>query len=149
MINSKRKGNQGEREFINALKDQLGDTFIDKGIELCRNLEQTRSQGADLVTIPGWSIEIKRAKNASVSVLKEWWRQAVIQASVPMHVPALAYRLDYKDWRVMIPISEIYPALKDQPYILEMTADIPLDCFCAVLREKLHNPPDFCNKKID
>ena len=66
----RRKGGDGERELVRHLQDLLG-----RPVE--RNLNQPRVGGGDIL-LPGWSIQAKRAKAAT---LGPWWAQAVEQAA--------------------------------------------------------------------
>ncbi len=80
---SQRKGIAGEQELINLLKDQLGE-------DLKRNLDQVRDGGADVLGLPGWAVEVKRAKTAKIS---EWWSQTITQAQEVNEKPVLAIAL--------------------------------------------------------
>lgn len=121
-IKSRRKGACGEREFINLLKDYLGD-----GIE--RNLEQVRSGGSDVVGLDGWAIEIKRAAKPT---LTQWWDQAERQADGK--TPALAYRLDRQPWRVRVPLH-VLNGMAGRG--LTWTTEMGVEAFCAVVRESM------------
>ncbi len=127
IINSRRKGKAGELELIHLLKDQLGEG-------LRRNLDQPREGGADVLGLLGWAIEIKRAK---APALKEWWSQTIAQAQEAHEKPVLAYRLDRKSWRFLVALRDLVPGFEGQPVALEWTAEVGLDGFCAVVRERL------------
>ena len=72
MINSRTKGRVAEQEVAGILRDELG-------LEIHRNWQQQAAQGGcDLVGVPGWGIEIKRAKELR---LNEWWTQTAEQAA--------------------------------------------------------------------
>ena len=60
MISSRRKGKRGELEVAALLRDLLGTAVV-------RNLTQTRDGGHDLIGLPGWSAEVKRAAKPRVS----------------------------------------------------------------------------------
>ena len=71
MVNSRNKGRAGEQEVARILRDELG-------IAVTRNWQQQAAEGgADIVGVPGWSIEVKRAKVWS----NGWWTQAAAQAA--------------------------------------------------------------------
>lgn len=89
---SRDKGARGEREFLKALGDELGEA-------LTRNLEQTRNGGADCLKVKGWAIEVKRREALSRPA---WWRQACEQAESAGGQPMLAYRRNREPWRVMV-----------------------------------------------
>jgi len=100
------KGANGEREVIQILSEALG-------IKLTRNwLAQSADGGCDILGIPGWAIEVKRAKQENKLA---WWRQTVAQAAVLQLKPALVFRIDNfgrgldaaDKWQVMVPIYTI------------------------------------------
>jgi len=122
-MKSRRKGANGEREFINLLKDYLGE------ITIARNLEQVRDGGADVVGLAEFSIEIKRAAKP---LLNAWWMQAEAQAE--HKIPVLAYRLDRHPWRVRIPLKAICGIGGNG---LTWTIEISVEAFCAIVRENL------------
>ncbi len=69
MTNSRRKGRAAEQEVARLLKELLG-------LEIRRNWQaQSAEGGHDLVGIPGWAIEVKRAERVRLS---EWWEQALV-----------------------------------------------------------------------
>lgn len=88
---SRTKGAVGERELLKLLGEELG-------IELKRNLLQTRESGADCVEIRGFILEIKRCETLC---LPKWWRQAMSQAEGKGE-PMLAFRQSRKPWRFLI-----------------------------------------------
>lgn len=80
MTSSRRKGKR-ELEIAALLRD-LGTAVV-------RNLTDARHGGHDLIGLPGWSAEVKRASKPR---LPGWWRQAVTQTGEAK--PALFYRVD-------------------------------------------------------
>ena len=107
-VNSKRKGDVGEREFIEEFK-------LVAGVELKRNYDQAALAGHDVVVAKldndlarfidaNYAIEIKRKKQIKPSDLITFWDQAVRQASKIDHLPILAYRQDYMNWRMLFPL---------------------------------------------
>ena len=54
-VNSRGKGKRGELEFVNYLRDELGEGIT-------RNLDQTRDGGRDILGVPGFCIEVKRCE---------------------------------------------------------------------------------------
>ena len=116
-INSRNKGASAERAFAQLVLDGIG-------VSLARNLEQTRSGGCDLVVtgpmaapyaqyVAGLSIEVKRYASAVPSDIRGWWDQAVAQAIRTEREPLLAYKLDRRDWQVMIPLHLLH---RDAPH---------------------------------
>lgn len=124
-INSRTKGQSGEREVIHILREELG-------IEATRNLDQWRDGGSDILGLDGWAIEVKRAKQP---LLKSWWEQTVRQAGTTKS-PVLWYRLDRRYWRVIVPLHSI---TRDFGHNLDLawTAEITPEAFCALVREEI------------
>ncbi|NBW12661.1 MAG: hypothetical protein EBR82_32020 [Caulobacteraceae bacterium] len=91
------KGARGERELFALLSDGLG-------LNITRNLVQTRSGGADTMDIPGFAIEVKRQE---VLKMSEWWTQTLSQAGDK--IPVLAYRQSRKPWHFLISLYDINP----------------------------------------
>lgn len=87
------KGAAGERELAKLLAESLG-------IDCHRNLEQTRSGGADLLGVGPWAIEVKRHERLCIP---QWWGQACQQAKDLY--PALAYRQSRQPWTVIVPLG--------------------------------------------
>jgi len=88
---SRNKGANGEREFLNLLRNELGDDTIN------RNLAQSRDGGADCLNLAGVSLEIKRQENPKLGY---WLEQARTQANG--RLPALAYRKSREPWRIVL-----------------------------------------------
>jgi hypothetical protein len=103
MISSRRKGKSGELEVAALLRDLLGPSVL-------RNLTQVRDGGHDLIGIPGWAVEAKRACTPRVP---EWWRQAVAQA------------------------GEARPGFEGQARELGWTLEMGIEVFAAIVREGL------------
>lgn len=132
------KGAAGERELCGLIMDKMG-------VRLVRNLEQSRRGGHDIVPADDASgpvavaftrlaIEVKRRSCVSQGMVKPWWDQAKTQAESAGLVPVLAYRADRYEWRFMVPLFVINPALTRDNGI-EYTAELSLHGFCAIMRE--------------
>ena len=121
------KGASGERECLSLLQERLG-------IDLSRNLQQTRNGGADCMGISGIALEIKRAKKPE---LKGWWEQAVKQAFDSKKVPVLAYRIDRQQWVFVTPLELISPSFVWDCYELQYAASLTIEGFCTVVRERI------------
>jgi len=128
MTNSRTKGAAGEREFAKMIHDHLG-------LEVTRNLDQTRDGGYDLLGIPGWAVEVKRYKTAGRSERREWWQQSLAQARDAGLLPVVIYRLDRQPWRAMV-------AWQDKDLFpdgdLRGVADIDVELWFALVRETLN-----------
>ena len=130
----RRKGKDAENEIANKLYGQLG-------IELKRNLEQNRNGGYDLEGLPWFAIEVKRHEDLRIN---EWWEQAKEQAEhCRCRMPILAWRQSRKPWTFRAPYPFFFcrPTPHDelffiQPATWEYTADMSLETFCYIIRER-------------
>ena len=125
------KGATAERVVAKLIRDWLG-------LDVRRNWQaQSAEGGADLTGIPGWSIEIKRAKEFR----SDWWTQAEEQASADNTTPVLIYLLDHTRrgqaiidrWRVILPIQAMSRFDVDPG----LTAEISLRAWIQLARESL------------
>lgn len=119
----RRKGKDGELELARLLREYLG-------VNVTRNLMQSREGGADLLGIPGWALEVKRAARPRLS---EWWLQTCQQADVVGRKPALAYRLNRQPWRVVVALRHVATGFENAPLALRLESD--LETFAALVRE--------------
>ena len=69
-INSRTKGRSGEQEVATLLRAIPGLPKIE------RNQNQTAVGGADILSVPGIALEVKRCETLC---LDDWWAQAVDQ----------------------------------------------------------------------
>ena len=92
---SRDKGQRGEREFASIMTEWLGGVIR-------RRLGQERDEGHDLVGLEPFAVEVKRCETLKIP---EWWRQAKKSAHAAQLRPALAYRQNGKDWKVMVELS--------------------------------------------
>jgi Holliday junction resolvase len=118
------KGSRGERELLALLSDELG-------IVITRNLQQTRSGGADALDVPGWAIEVKRQETLSIA---SWWAQAARQANDLQRRPVLFYRQSRRPWKAVVDLHHVLPGTFPTPGNL---AEIALDAACQIIRESL------------
>lgn len=89
---SRRKGQAAERELAKLLTDELG-------IEVTRNTDPMQVSGGDILTIPGYSLEVKRCESLRRPA---WWAQAVRQAKRVGLEPLVFYRQNRKPWRALM-----------------------------------------------
>lgn len=125
MTSPRRKGKRGELEVAALLRDLLGTAVV-------RNLTQARDGGHDLLGLPGWSAEVKRAAQPRVA---EWWKQTVDQANGAK--PALLYRVDRRPWRAVIALADLMPAFEEQSRDLDWTLETSIKAFSAIVRDGL------------
>lgn len=129
-INSRAKGKSAERELINLLKEMLPEDLTS---ELTRNLDQTREGGYDILGLKGWALEVKRYAKVEPGDKARFWTQACEQARKDGTRPALAYREDRRDWRVILSANDVtsdYMTGMDLDYTFEMS----LPMFTFVIR---------------
>lgn len=94
-INSRAKGATGERQFANTMNSLLG------GQHFVRNLEQSRSGGADFHPVGRCAVEVKRGETPRWA---EWLRQAQAQAGGAF-TPVLAWRANQQPWQIWVCMS--------------------------------------------
>lgn len=88
----RRKGATAERELAKLLSDELG-------IEITRNTDPQRVTGGDILTVPGYAIEVKRREVLS---RPSWWEQAIRQAARVRCEAIVFYRQSRKPWRALV-----------------------------------------------
>lgn len=101
MVNSRSKGQRGEREVVAMLQPTIDRVYEAAGREppqLERNLMQSRAGGYDIVGIEWLALEVKRVE---VEWSNSWWEQAKRQAR-PGQLPVLLYRMNRRKWSVRI-----------------------------------------------
>jgi len=91
------KGQRGEREMCDLLKD------AGFGSAISRNLEQVRNGGADIVCIEGLNIEVKRCQTFE---LKKWWAH-LASNTVHNNFPVLCYRKNRQPWSFLVSLDFI------------------------------------------
>ncbi|MCL4525200.1 MAG: hypothetical protein M1492_01650 [Gammaproteobacteria bacterium] len=117
------KGARGERELFGLLSEQLG-TVVQ------RNLVQTRDSGADSLSIPGFTIEVKRQE---IPFRQAWWNQV----NATRHhnggvIPVLFYRQSRHPWTAVFDLSDIYPNVD-----AGSLCHTDLSTICQLIREEL------------
>lgn len=116
------KGKAGEREVAALIREHTG-------FDVRRRVRQHEGD-SDLEGIPGWSCEVKRAKEARLSA---WWLQACEQARKSRAKPVLFYRIDRRQWRAVWPLCLVVGG--EQWGGLEWTAETSVEGWAAVMRE--------------
>lgn len=127
-INSRAKGKTAERELIGELKRLLPGALTDN---LERNLTQTRNGGHDILGLDGWAVEVKRYAEFTPADMVNCWEQTVTQARNERARPALCYRADRRDWRVVLRASDVMWLEENDEYTFTM--DMSLRMFCIVV----------------
>jgi hypothetical protein len=125
-ISSRRKGKAAELEFAREMTLLLG-------VDVRRNLAQSRAGGHDLLALEPFAVEVKRCETLA---LPAWWRQTCAQAELAGLQPALAWRRSRQPWSVVVPLGCLHPDFEGMSFWrLEMTATLTVDGFAAVVRE--------------
>lgn len=105
-INSRTKGQTGEREIATALNEIMQKQLVlhglnhmleDTNLLVQRNQNQSAVGGFDLINTMHFAIEIKRQETLNIN---QWWTQAVNQAG-SSKTPVLIFRQNRRPWRVM------------------------------------------------
>ena len=118
-INKRKKGGNGELEFIAEMK-------LVCNVEMKKNRDQAAEGGHDLVVakrttdLAKWiddqyCFEVKRRSSIKPADLKNFWEQARKQAVALQKMPVLAYREDFRKWRVVFPLLWGYCNAYDGP----------------------------------
>ena len=111
-INSRTKGQTGEREIIKLLQPIIDRVYDDHRLpapQLQRNTLQAHKGGFDVVGIDSLAIEIKREERLNLS---DWWQQTIKQANG--RTPVLIYRQNRQKWRVrMVGSIDFVPMVVD------------------------------------
>lgn len=97
------KGATGEREICDLIFENLG-------IEVHRNLQQTRDGGADIKLKP-YSIEVKR--RAAIGNIYDWMNQASAGCDMAER-PIVVCRADRKQWLAVMPIEELFRLIREE-----------------------------------
>lgn len=128
---SRNKGANGERELARLLSDELG-------LEVTRNLLQSREGGHDLDGVSGWCLEVKRRARVAEGDKRQWWEQAH-QAMVDGYLDyaAVLYRQDRGNWRAIVQLGVLNIETFGCGDGYESTAEISLRAFCQLVRESL------------
>lgn len=126
---SKVKGAVGERELAGILREQFPHLPINRNWMM-----QAAAGGSDLVGVPGWSIECKRAK---VLRLGDWWTQTAAQAMKMTARPVLIYRQDRGEWFAMMSLYDLRSDLHDHTQVT-----MRLDSWCKLVRRELLDAAD-------
>lgn len=107
MIDSKQKGKRGEKEAAAFLQSIIKQpVFVD-----------VQSNGADIVSIKGLSVEVKRGEHP---LLKEWWEQTTRQAAEGT-TAILMYRANHQTWKFCIPADELLPGTEG---FIQLSAEV-------------------------
>ena len=126
MTDSRKKGAVFERQFVNYIKDHLGESLPELPK---RNLSQYQVKGEADIVIPGWSIECKAY--ASGATYKEaWWEQACDSSGD--RFPVLIYKFNNRPIRCVIQLMAVCRSFSYDP---QLVAEMSLSTWVQVVRE--------------
>ena len=97
------KGAAGEREVVNIIRDTLG-------LEVFRNLNQTREGGCD-INLPPFCVEVKR--RARIGQVYDWIRQAEDACHLGER-PVVIARADGKGWLAIQPLNQWLSQIREE-----------------------------------
>lgn len=136
-INSRSKGQRGEREVRDILQKLMDEVAKEKKMlwapEIKRNLMQSMEGGFDLVGIPGLAVEVKFCETLQIG---KWWQQTVRQADKENARPVLFFRQKNRPWRVVMNVVLTGTAAPMQ-VAAELEIGIFLDWFYDYLQVNL------------
>ena len=100
MVNSKRKGNNGEREFAKLCRFE--------GYDVRRGQQYNGLEGEDVVGLPGVHVEVKRVQRLNVDA-------AMLQsiADADGKVPIVAHRKNNCEWLVTLRLSDFFTICRE------------------------------------
>lgn len=109
-INSRAKGQRGEREVLHLIQSAINEVYSAAGLALVdmpkieRNLMQSMKGGHDLIGLDWIALEVKRVENQTPSNILSWWEQCKRQASAEVggreREPVLFFRSSATVWSV-------------------------------------------------
>lgn len=126
MTNGRNKGASWERTVASMIKESLN-------ADVKRDLEQYRSgDRGDLIGLDGFVIECKRYKMANGGHHhQDWWNQVVNAADSQGCHPALIYKYDRAEPKVVVRLSFLNEDYQGKPD----TVTISFDTWCMLVRE--------------
>lgn len=126
MTNGRNKGASWERTVASMIKESLN-------ADVKRDLEQYRSgDRGDLIGLDGFVIECKRYKMANGGHHhQDWWNQVVNAAESQGCHPALIYKYDRAEPKVVVRLSFLNEDYQGKPD----TVTISFDTWCMLVRE--------------
>lgn len=127
-INSRNKGAAGEREVAKILREYIG-------IDVSRNWQGQAAKGGPDILLPGWAVEVKRAKKPLIA---NWWTQAAFQAQAIGRHPVLVYRLDRGKWRALMSMKALRPDLSCHHQV-----EMDFECWCNFYRTWVSDQDDY------
>ncbi len=133
------------REVAVLLTERLGITIERRWKE--------PSEGGCMLTVPDecqsgtagllrrMAIHVRHFECEAGPYLAEWWIEAEDHLDEPDQMLVLAYKEKRSPWRLLVPLGMFLPRL-DVPFEgVEYTAELSLDAFVAVVKDKArHNP---------
>ena len=101
---SRRKGQVGEREIVNALK-AAGFEAAHRSAQYCGNT----GDAPDVEGLPGIHIEVKRVERLN---LRKAYEQAVNDSKKSGDIPAVFHRQSHQPWMVSLSLNDFLKLYK-------------------------------------
>lgn len=117
------KGQRGEREIAGIVRDLTG-------WDVRRRVRQ-HDGDSDLEGVPGWAVEVKNHKKASLADVRGWWDQAVSQAKDGR--PVLFYKRQRGQWRAVWAFPWSFSHALDYQWTVEGS----IEAWAYVAREEI------------
>lgn len=131
-INSRSKGQRGEREVVKILQaaaDEVYGYFNEEPPFFERNQMQSNNGGYDIIGLDWLAPEVKHCETLQ---LEKWWKQTLRQCG-KNQTPVLFYRKSHVKWRVRMFGYFIIDKTTRRKYV----ADISLDDFSEWFKFKM------------
>ena len=125
-INSRSKGQRGEREVVKLLQAACDEVYSHYGLTapfIERNQNQTNEGGYDLIGLPFLAPEVKMCERFQ---LDKWWEQCEGQATKG-ELPVLFYRKSRVKWRVRMYGFFVVDKHNRRKYVADISIDDFLD----------------------
>ena len=100
MVNSKRKGNNGEREFAKLCRFE--------GYDVRRGQQYNGLEGEDVVGLPGVHVEVKRVQRLNVDAAM---LQSITDADGK--VPIVAHRKNNEPWLITMTAEDWFKLFRE------------------------------------
>jgi len=128
MAKSVTKGKLGEREACEVLNKIISSGGLES---VFRAQPDPHGNGADIMSIPGLAIEVKRHETLALGA---WWRQAQIQGDNISGIPVVMYRQNRQKWKYLLPAYLLILGSED---FIQVEASVFEDWFLGFLRGAL------------
>ena len=102
MVNSKRKGNNGEREFAKLCRFE--------GYDVRRGQQYNGLEGEDCVGLPGVHVEVKRVERLNIN---DAMHQSIRDSRIGGKVPIVAHRKNNEPWLITMTAEDWFKLYRE------------------------------------